>query len=323
MQDSGLVVSYLLDGNGGGRRLDWDGIAQWQAADGLIWIHLNRDSQDSRQWLERDSKLDPLVVDALLAESTRPRVAPLDRGIMLFLRGVNMNPGADPEDMVSIRLWLEHDRIISVRMRRLLSVDDIRAALERGQGPRDASEFVIELADRMTDRVATVVSDIDDEVDRLQDMVLEEESRQLRTELNNARREVIALRRYLAPQRDALARLAGLKTAWLSERDLLHIREEADRVTRFVEDLDAARERAAVTQEELGNRLSEQINARMYVLSMVAAIFLPLGFLTGLFGINVGGIPLSESPRGFVDIVLILAAVTGLQIALFRWRRWL
>ena len=90
-----------------------------------------------------------------------------------------------------------------------------------------------------------------------------------------------------------------------------------------VEDVDAARERASITQEELNNRLAEQMNARMYVLSVVAAIFLPLGFLTGLFGVNVGGIPLAEEPWGFFEISLILGVITLLQILLFRWRRWL
>jgi zinc transporter len=243
-------------------------------------------------------------------------------GVMLFLRGVNLNPGADPGDMVSIRLWIEEKRIISVRLRRLLSIDDLRSSLDQGHGPTDAGEFVVALSDRLASRMAGVISDIDDEVDRLQDQVLEAESRQLRSALNDLRRVIIALRRYLAPQRDALSRMTNLKVPWIDERDLLHLREEADRVTRYVEDLDAARERAAVTQEELSNRLSEQLNSRMYVLSVVAAIFLPLGFLTGLFGINVGGIPMAENPRGFVDIVLLLFLITGIQVVLFRWRRW-
>ena len=323
MTETGLVCSYLLDGRGGGRPLDWDRIAQWEPADGVLWVHLNRDSDDTRQWLHESSGLDPLVVDALLAESTRPRCAQMGPGVLLFLRGVNLNAGADPEDMVSIRVWLEADRIVSVRLRRLMSIDDLRTSIEQGHGPTGAGDFVAHLADRLATRMAGVIGDIDDEVDRLQDSVLETESRQLRTALNDLRREIIALRRYLAPQRDALARLTHLKIDWLSERDVLEIREEADRVTRYVEDLDSARERAGVTQEELTNRLSEQLNARMYVLSVVAAIFLPLGFLTGLFGINVGGIPLAENPSGFLDIVVLLALITGLQVLLFRWRRWL
>jgi zinc transporter len=289
----------------------------------LLWVHLNRDSDDARRWLETQSGLDPLVAEAMLAESTRPRCAQMNGSVMLFLRGVNLNPGADPEDMVSIRLWIEENRIISVRLRRLLSIDDLRKSLDEGHGPTGAGDFVVALSDRLASRMAGVISDIDDEVDHLQDQVLEAESRQLRTELNRLRRAIIALRRYLAPQRDALSRLTHLKVPWIGERDMLHLREEADRITRYVEDLDAARERAAVTQEELNNRLSEQLNSRMYVLSVVAAIFLPLGFLTGLFGINVGGIPMAESPEGFIDIVLLLLLITGIQLMLFRWRRWL
>lgn len=76
----------------------------------------------------------------------------------------------------------------------------------------------------------------------------------------------------------------------------------------YTEDLDAARERAAVTLEELSDRLSEQMN----MLSVVAAILLPLGFLTGLLGINIGGFPLSASAWGFVYVVLMLLVGTGL-----------
>ncbi len=323
MSESGLVAAYRLDGNGGGEKLDWEGIAQWQTGQGLLWVHLNRKFDDAQQWLRERSGLDEVIVDALLAEETRPRCVPMGNGLMLFLRGINMNPGADPEDMVSVRLWVEPTRIVSVRLRRLLSVSDLSTTLDKGQGPKDAGEFLADLAERLISRMADVVIDIDDEVDRIQDEILVRQSQQLRAELSRLRREIIALRRYLAPQRDALARLAQIKADWLREAHSHQYREEADRVTRYVEDLDAARERATVTQEELSSRLSEQMNSRMYVLSVVAAIFLPLGFLTGLLGINVGGIPLAESPVGFVSVVVVLIGIVTAQILIFRWRRWL
>ncbi len=323
MGQTGLVAAYRLDGQGGGERLDWSGVERWVPGQGVLWTHLNRDSPDSQAWLRDQSGLDELVVDALLAESTRPRSVQMDGGVLLLLRGVNLNPGADPEDMVSIRLWIEDSRIISVRLRRLLSVDDLQQALDTGQGPADVGGFVIQLADRMISRMAGVIAEVDDAVDRLQEQVLEAKSGELRSELARLRREIIVLRRYLAPQRDALARLPQLRPAWLKEGAALQLREEVDRVTRYVEDLDSARERAGLTQEELASRLSDQMNARMYVLSVVAAIFLPLGFLTGLFGINVGGIPLADNPAGFFDILVILLLITALQILLFRWRRWL
>ena len=323
MQESGLVAAYQLDGKGGGEQLDWDRIETWQHDDGVLWVHLNRDSTDSRSWVREQSGLDAVVVESLLAESTRPRCVGLGGGVMLFLRGVNLNPGADPEDMVSIRLWIEEKRIISLRVRRLLSIADLGTSLDQGNGPTDAGDFVVQLADNLVSRISGVISDVDDEVDHLQEQVLDAESGKLRTKLMHLRREIISLRRYLAPQRDALARLTQLQLPWLNDMNQMKLREEADRVVRYVEELDSARERAAVTQEEIGNQISEQMNARMYVLSVVAAIFLPLGFLTGLFGINVGGIPLADDPWGFVDVILILLLITLLQVVVFRWRRWL
>ncbi len=323
MQQTSLVAAYQLDGRGGGKQLDWEGVAAWRPDQGALWVHLDRNAPESRSWLEGQSGLDPLVVESLLAESTRPRCVQVGDAVMLFLRGVNLNPGADPEDMVSIRLWIEGNRIISLRLRRLLSVSDLREAIDRGDGPKGVGDFVVQLAERLVSRIAGVIGDIDDKVDALQDQVLDAESGRLRTELMHLRREIIGLRRYLAPQREALARLTQISLPWLDDAAQMHLREEADRVVRYIEDLDSARERAAVTQEELANRLSEQMNARMYVLSVVAAIFLPLGFLTGLFGVNVGGIPLAEDPRGFIDVVLVLLLITVLQVLLFRWRRWL
>ncbi len=323
MTETGLVSAYRLDGNGGGTACDWQAVAQWQADQGVLWVHLNRESEDSQEWLRSQSGLDELVVEALLAENTRPRCSQIGEGLMLFLRGVNLNPGAEPEDMVSIRLWVEASRIISLRLRHLMSIDDIRLALEQGKGPVSPGDFVITLAERLSARMAGVVSDIDERVDSLQELALEAQGGYLRQELTRLRREVITLRRYLAPQREALDRLTHLKLTWLDSEMLLYLREESNNVTRYIEDLDAARERAAMTQDELSNRLSEQMNARMYVLSIVAGVFLPLGFLTGLLGINVGGIPLAESPSGFLDVTAVLVLITAIQLLIFRWRRWL
>lgn len=82
------------------------------------------------------------------------------------------------------------------------------------------------------------------------------------------------------------------------------------------------RERAAVTQEELQSRLAEQQNIRMYVLSIVAAVFLPLGFLTGLLGINFGGIPGADNPAAFGIFAGLLLVIVVVEISFFRSRKW-
>ncbi len=319
----GLVAAYLLDGKGGGTELDWPAVRDWSPEQGLLWVHLDYTAPHSRQWLREQAGLTAVSAEALVAEETRPRSAAMEEGLLIILRGVNSNPGQDPEDMVSLRMWVERGRIITTRKRRLLSVVDLRESLAQGRGPASAAEFVVRITDRLVARMSRVIDGIDDTVAELEDSVLTEQSQGLRMRLAALRRQTIILRRYLAPQREALAMLLAEQGGWFEPVMRVRLREVADRLTRFVEELDAARERAAVTGEELASRLSEQLNQRMYVLSLVAVVFLPLGFLTGLLGVNVGGIPGAADPQAFVVLILLLLAVGLVQLIVFRWKRWL
>ena len=269
------------------------------------------------------SYLDPFVVDALIAEETRPRVAEIGEGALIILRGVNLNENADPEDMVSIRIWADRNRIITSRKRPLLSVRDIVKKVEENDGPGTTSEFLVLLTDRLTTRIEETIEMIEDRVALVEEETVEANRNELRKDVSVIRREAIMLRRYLAPQREALARLYAEKISWLEEPDRIRLREVTDKLIRYVEDLDSIRDRASVIHEELANRLSEQMNTRMYVLSLVAAIFLPLGFLTGLLGINVGGIPGANSKGAFFVFVIILAAVVAMQLIIFKIKKWL
>ncbi len=322
-QPDGLLFAWELDGKGGGRELEWEAIER-PAADesSWQWLHFNYSKPDVQRWMRESSGLSDLTVSALLQSETRPRCVLADQGMMIFLRGVNLNPGADPDDMVSIRLWVGARRIISLRMRRLLSIDDLNAAIRTGNGPATPGEFVVLLTDRLQERMRHVVEALYDQVDQLEVNVITESSMQQREQLAGIRRQTIAMRRFLSPQREALSRVSSERTPLLDDHDRLRLREEYDHLTRMVEDLDAARERATVVHETLTSRFAELTNQRMYVLSIIAAIFLPLSFVTGLLGVNVGGIPGADNPYGFwsVDVLLLLVAA-GIW-AFFRWRQW-
>ena len=319
---NGLIHAFMLDGKGGGRPLDWTAVREWKPEQGSVWVHLDYTSDLSRDWLLQESGFNELIAEALVAEETRPRCSVIDDGLLVSLRGVNSNPGADPEDMVSARLYCTQSMIISTRRRRLLSIRDLVEMLEHGKGPRTTDELVEMLADRMTDRMSEVINALEDRIDELEESMIDTSEQTMRRNILELRREIIKLRRYLAPQRDALKSLYAADVSWLSEHARMGLREVYDKITRYVEDLDSAKDRAAVANEELAGRLAEQMNTRMYVLSLIAGLFLPLGFVTGLLGINVGGIPLAENPFGFAAIIVLLVLLLILEILIFRHKKW-
>jgi len=171
-------------------------------------------------------------------------------------------------------------------------------------------------------RIEPVLLKLDDETDAIEEKILENADRNLREDIITVRKQAIMFRRYMAPQRDAISQLRMAGFTWLSETHARHLQESYNQMTRYVEDLDAIRERSQIVKDELANILADKLNKNMYVLSVIAAIFLPLGFLTGLLGINLGGMPGAENPDAFWVFSGLLVAVVSLQIWIFKKLDW-
>jgi zinc transporter len=325
-EPSALIDAFWFDGEKHATSLSWadlGSMADDTTTPGFAWIHLQRDVTETRDFLFNLSGLPRVACEALVAAESRPRMTTFDEGIIVDIRGVNMNPDADAEDMVSLRLWCDGKRVISVRRRRLMAVDDVREAIRRNLAPKTPAELVIMLADGLTVRMGNVISTLDERVDDLEEAVVTAESHDLRLQLSAVRREAIGLRRFIGPNREAIQRLVNDPADWMEQGDRLRLREVADKITRYVEELDSARERAAVVQDELSSRLAERLNKNTYVLSVIAAIFLPLGLLTGLLGINVGGIPGEKWLWSFTSVAIGLVVLGFAEYWLLKKLRWI
>ena len=312
-----LKIALQLTGNGGAQPLD----PQQQLADTTgYWVHLDYTREESEQWLQNEA-VPQAVIDALTAAETRPRASEVAGGGLVYLRGVNLNPGARPEDMIALRMWVSPGGLISTQKRTLLSVEAVRKTLDSQQGPESISALVAELIDQLIWRMEEVIENLELEVEACAQQLEESPTASLTSHLSLLRRRAITLRRYLAPQREALIKLQN--ESLFAAADTLLIREATDRLQRLLEDLDAAREHATLLQEEVFSVQNEAINDRMYLLAIISALFLPLGFLTGLFGINVGGLPGVEDPNAFwwfCSGVAVIALGVGVWM---RKRRWL
>jgi zinc transporter len=320
-RDEWMVVR-ALDGTGRAKVVDPEAFMRGELQAPLFWVHLNRNYPAVHRWLHDKSGLSDVAIQGLVAEESRPRCLSHEGGVLLNLRGVNLNPGADPSDMVSIRMWIDDHQIVTVRRRDLRAVADVVDNLDIGIGPHNASEFLVMITDRIVERMSQAITDLNDQVDQLEEDLLSEEPDDLRASLRDLRRESVALRRYIGPQRDAMAAVTGEPLEWLSPVDRQLLRGVADRLIRYLEDLDIAREKATFVQDEISSNLNEQMNKNMYVISVLAGIFLPITFVTGLLGINVAGIPGSDWSWSFAVVTIVLAAIGALELYLLRKLHW-
>jgi zinc transporter len=315
-----LLWALHIDEAGDSRPLTISELCAETATSGYTWIHIQADTLDTASTLAQIG-LQPSIIEALCVSETRPRALQFENGMLIYLRGINHNPQADPEDMVSLRVWVTDRAIVTARRRnrKLLSIQDVKDNVDSGQAPNTSVELLLSVIGRIAERINETVDSLDEELTQFESMDKSEKNDRLKLSL--VRRQAAALRRYLAPQRDALDTIYRFNKSITSEQ-AFDLRDQADRMTRYVEDLDLAKERAMVLQDELRNRIAEQQGLRMYVLSLVTAIFLPLSFLTGVFGMNVGGLPGIDNPAAFnvlTGCMLFLALLILIYMIRKKW----
>ena len=287
----------------------------------FVWIHLDGREQETLGWLQEHAGVPTTVIYALTATETRPRSEAIEDGALINLRGPVEGGAADNDRLVSIRAWVEHGRAITVTFRHLAGLEDLKAAMEKGD-IKDPGDLISHLAMTITKRLDPIITDLGDEVDNCETALEPNRAFETRRKIAAARSDAIVYRRFVAPQRAALSHLAEIEADWLEDDDRLHLREAADRFARMTEELEAVRERSALIHEQLTDLRSEQIENRALLLSIVALVFLPLTFLTGLLGMNVEGIPGAHEPWAFAAVcgvcVLLAVAITA-WFAAARW----
>jgi len=320
-----LLFGRVLDGEGGAREIGWEAARDWQPARNgeVLWVHLLRTHPGLEAWLMDDLTISEPTAELLTSDATRPRAFREGQALVATLRGINFNPGADPEDMLSMQLWSDGARVITLRRDPLQTPRLVRGDLDAGLGPVDAGSLVTALTEHLIERMSHAIVDMNAVIDELEDETIESDAVETLDKIAMIRRNCLALKRHMSPQHEALLAIAHGAPGWFEEHDRREIAESIARLRRYLDDLDISKESAIVLQDDIRARAAANSQRTQYVLAVVAGIFLPLTFITGLLGINVGDIPLAETgSHGFWIICGLCAGLLVVEVLLLRRLKW-
>ena len=320
-----LLFGRVLDGQGGGREISWEDAQGWKpAAPGeVMWLHLCRNRSGVYEWLQEELGIPEPTAELLTSDQTRPRAFAEGRTLVGTLRGINFNPGAEPEDMISMQLWCDGPRLVTLRRHPLQTPREVMRQLDSGNGPPDAGATITLLAELMIARMSQSIVDMNAVLDELEDDDPEDHAEEMLKRISTIRRNCLGLKRHMAPQHEALEQISRDAPGWFEDHDRREIAESIARLRRYLDDIDISKESALVLQDELRARSLASSEHATYMLTIVAGIFLPLSFLTGLLGINVGGMPGMDDPQAFWSVVALCGFLFIALIVVFRRLRWL
>ncbi|NLS13977.1 zinc transporter ZntB [Vibrio sp. SM6] len=275
------------------------------------WYHCQRNAPSLRPWLE-SLEVPQSVIDSLLAKNTRPMFEQYDEhNCLLILRGMNLNHNAHPEDMPSLRLLYYHGALISAHKFPSETLNEFCAQLKTGNGPQTLEALMLGIIDDLNKNIDSYITELEDRFTHLNKLYA------LNKYLMPTHQALIKIKRFTKPQQYALEdfRHADLE---LSNNQHLSLRHSVSTITRLNDTIDFLLTEIEIIKGEIREYHAEKMNRNTYLLSVIAAVFLPTSFLTGLFGVNLGGIPGTAALFAFVIFCCALGGIFLLELWLLR-----
>lgn len=325
---SGLICGFQFGADGRGVAIDGDAALHWlnssqttvtdtgaASSGGFVWLHFNLANASTEKWLQAHFELSEQFHDLLKNGSRSTRIELDDEILVAVINDVQYDFAFEPSDISTLFLSVGPRLVVSGRLKPLRSIDKLRDAVKKGALVESSVELLVHLMHDQGDVLVEIVRGCTARVDEIEDNLLAGKLETKRINLGSLRRLLVRLQRLLAPEPAALFRLLRKPPTWMLEDDVEHLRQSTEEFNVALSDMAALQERIKLLQEEIAGRVAEGNNRSLYVLTIVTVLALPFTVISGLFGMNVGGIPLADNPAGYWIVVGLIATITAIAAA--------
>ncbi len=322
--ESGLITGYLFKPGQAAEAIDSGAAAgvveslrgqdAGAGGQGFAWLHFNLAHTGALRWLTRHAGLSQGFFDALSDNLRSTRVERDDNSLVAVVNDVHFHFSFEPSEISTLWISLDSALVVTARHQPLRSVDQLRTRIRAGEQIRSTVELLERLLRAQADVLVEIVRTVSRRVDDVEDDLLGGKAGYKRVRLGAMRRLLVRLQRLLAPEPASLFRLLQHPPAWMAELDVQELRGASEEFSAVLSDMGSLQERIKLLQEEVAAAVNEANSKSLFVLTVVTVLALPINILAGLFGMNVGGVPLAQDPWGFwiiVAVVLTFTAVAG------------
>jgi zinc transporter len=314
---TGLLCGYRFENGAPGVPVDLMEAAAWLKSEApkgksdFVWLHFNLSDAAAEASIRKQLDAVPEFFEALHEGSRSTRIEDAHDTLIAVVNDVAYEFAFDPAEMSSLWLNVAPHMALSARSHPLRSIDRLRDAIKNGKPLESSVSFLNHLLREQGDVLVRIVRDATVQVDVVEDKFLVGRLHNRRADLGKLRRVLVRLQRLLAPEPGALFRLLRVPPPWVSEGDLEELRQATEEFSLTIRDMSELKERIKLLQEEIAAQVSEATNRSVFILTMVTVLALPINIVAGLLGMNVGGVPLADSPHGFLVIVIIIGLFTA------------
>src|SRR5215471_11716434 len=268
----------------------------------FLWLHFSLSNVGSEPWLKKYLTLPDSFYESLHSDVDATHLEQDADSLVARVHDVLFDFTFDVP-VATTSLCVKPRVLVSAHARPWRSIDQLRAAVQGGQLFHSPIEILARLLRDQASVLVDIVRKSKKRVGPMEEQLLAKRISVTRGELASLRRILVRLQRLLAPEPAAFFRLLSRPPDWIAEEELQNLQQAAEKFSAAVSGTAALVERVKQLQEELAALVNEQTNRTLFVLTIVTVLALPINLVAGLFGMNVGGIPLAQHKYGFFLVV--------------------
>ncbi|MCC8998550.1 MAG: hypothetical protein LM522_03475 [Candidatus Contendobacter sp.] len=288
-----------------------------------IWLHFNARISHARDWIQHCEWAPEAARRLLLDTDNHKCLGRSGDGLIAVISDIRYDFGFDfdPEQIATLRFYLDRDCLISTRQQPSSAADQLRTEIKQGRYFDSTVKLMIDLFESQVEKLNQTITQACDTLNDIEDQALAGRMRGQHAQLGVIRRLVVRLHHHFAPEYRMLQRLGRRPPDWFSESDHIALQDLVEAFRDLIDDLTETQERAKLLQEELAARVAEETNSNLYIVSLFTALLLPPSLIAGIFGMNVAGLPGLKDEMAFWWVMLGMAAVSGLILLILYLRR--
>lgn len=299
----------------------------WNESTQSVWVDLEQPSEEEVREVAKLFRIDDEVVEDCLFGEQRPRIDEYDEYFVLMVYGLLR--GEEPSDTEPRKLtvivgpkWL-----VTVHIEPVFAVRRVRRQIVKNHarfGLPSVDDLAHRIIDQVVDRYERVANQYDEQLEELEEISLREDAdRSLLADISELRRQILELKRLAASQIELLSPIAKGEMNYISEDIGEEFRHVRDHLLKVVERMDTLRELLRGILDNYRANLAMHANDIVRVLTVYAAVVLPLTLIAGVFGMNLPVWPVPQSPLGFWTVIAAMAICGGGLLLYFKRKHWL
>lgn len=276
--------------------------------------------------LGKQYAIHPLVLEDIADTQQRPKFDEYDNGVFIAAKALRFNASTSQIDTEQVSIFIGKNFLISFQEDEDDLFVGVRERINSGRGrirSRGADYLGYALLDNLVDNYFSVLDSVEEEIEKLEEEIVREPQSDSKAKNHNLKREMLTLRKAVQPLREAISKFAKSENPIVSDSTEIFLRDLYDHTIQVMDMVETYRDVLTGLQDLYLSEISFKMNQVMQVLTVISTIFIPLSFLTGMYGMNFDYIPELKYQNGYFILLAVMITITLGLLIYFKKNKWI